>query len=643
MPGETPRPTEEAPAEASPQQEPVSGLPESAPAPEVPAEDPAEKQALMEEANKELQEAYVEQAPVSEPAQELAPKAPASSESAGPASQEQQQVTEPAAEPVVEQQPEPTGTMSEAEKIAFERLDRVGKDNLSPEELEEADKIWDEGGLDRADKLNEIASRIEQRIATGQTQTAEKPEGTSAGKSVPESTPEAQAGSKEEQSQPEKAEPELQPSDKKEQPRPEANQPKSEKPEQKIEDQEKGGEKKGEGARPETSKARETAENQVSLNRLQKQIDKLRAEIENIKTERLRTEVEQLRKEKETLQTESLARELEQLLSERERLAEKVTGKSITEVITEAEKKVGEILGYSTREDYVRALAPVAENSVRATKERIFAEQEFAKLSKSQQKKYGGNPKFFQDQMIERGKKMGLSPDEFYGLLNAGYSPQSIKNKGFFTLRLPFRNFFRSEKRIVLPDGKKAWMRTKDFMAMAKMEGERYKDKIANEARRQLGEKWSDEVKRQTEESLEKTANDLDGAIERTRVAYREARINMLSEYLGGLGKKQLTVAQLRARERMFGQKPGRGRNVENLFDAMANHSGKFKFNGEAGQNSKILRSALGDYGYSDFSPAAARGIFGGSAYERAKKEKGGLLRLFLDALKKITAGFKTK
>jgi len=384
--------------------------------------------------------------------------------------------------------------------------------------------------------------------------------------------------------------------------------------------------RRAEEAKKAEESRRQKAEEQISLNFLQKEID------------RLRKEIEKLRAQKES-STEPFENGLKELLSKRERLAEKVTGKSMAEVMAEAEKKVAQVLGYATREDYVRALSPVQENNVRADKEKDLINKEFSALSEKEQKKYGNNHDLFRQKMEERAKKLGLSQDEIYGLLGAGYKIQDLGKKGFFSLRITFR----SERKITAPNGKKVWMKTKDFMELAKMQGENYKSGIADEARRQTGEKWGNEVRRQTEESLEKTARDLDAATKRMQAVYRERRNNIFSE-LWGLGNGQLSEAQLRARQRAFGQKPKSGKGIDAFLDAMFNGSGKLSgLNGDVKKNSKIFNDGLRDFGYDDFGGQETSDIFSGSGYEQSKKQKGGLLKLFLGVLREMGLAINIK
>lgn len=582
--GETPRLTESSPS-APPPQEPVS-VPESepTPAPEVKPETKADRDVKLEQANKELDQAFQETGEnPPEPAdlfsRETTPEPPKQ---------------EPASQPAVEQQAEPAETMSEADRAASKRIDAI-QNKLSPAEADELNTAWQEGGPNRPDKLNEIASRVEQRIASEENQ--------------PE-----QEGKKPE----EPSESEQKPGEQSE--RPEAKAEKSEqKPEEPPEQDQK----------PETRSPKETAKDSAAFNRLQKQIDSLRRQIEKLQQQKLESEISQLKSENEMLREEVVRRELEQLLSQREVLAEKVTGKNIKEIMAEAERKVAEVLGYSTREDYVAALTPVEERSVKANTEENYINQEWETLSKRQQKKYGNNPDEFRRQMLERGQGAGLSQDETFALLEAGYKPQSIKNKGLFSFRRLLHPF-RSEKRIISSDGKKVWMRSKDFKRMAEMESERYNAVIREQASRQLGEKWGSEVRRQTEEFMEKEANDLERAELRTREAYRNQRIKMFSNYLEGLSKKPRTTRGLKS----FEARVGRDRDLTSFYDQSMNRTGKLSpMNGDARKNAEAMSDFLDDYGV-NVTPSGVRRAFSGGRYERATKKEGGLIALVLDLIK---------
>ena len=398
---------------------------------------------------------------------------------------------------------------------------------------------------------------------------------------------------------------------------------------------------KAEQARQEKEAAEAAKAAEKPKSKKQEAVEKINSEAEEaIALKSLQKEVEKLRAElREKSQAESGESELLRLLSEREKLVEGLTGKSMAERMADAEKAAGKTFGYERRIDYVNALTSLEKINVKAEREISLAQAAFNALPEKERiKKYGKDKDAFNRYSSELEKqraKTGLSSEEFYGLMAAGYKPEKTKNKGFFSFRLSFR----SEKQVVTSDGKKIWMKEKDFKALATQKAGVYENSTTTEAQDRLNTRWNNEVAKQVEASMAETANDFNGAVERAKSGYERTREALLLEFIGSLSEEQLSPAQLKARERIFGQKGKAGKDITSLLAALDSKSGKFaRLNGKG--NDRTWKAGLNDFGFSDFSPSSIRGISSGASYERAKREKGGLTRLFLETLKQVAEGF---
>jgi hypothetical protein len=335
----------------------------------------------------------------------------------------------------------------------------------------------------------------------------------------------------------------------------------------------------------------------IDLHDIQKQLEALRSEMKKIIGEGSKEDIIE--------ETSEANAEMSELLEERQSLAEKVTGKNIAEIMVTAEKRVAETLGdgmYNTREEYVRAHLSREQNVLTIAKETDLLNTEWKNLSESQQKKYGNNFELFRTKTYQKAQKNGFSEDEFYGLMAAGYKPQSLKRKGFLNigrsisnvLTLRLGRFGRSERRIVGPDGKKVWMRTKDFNKMAELEGKKFKNGIANEAQNRLGEQWGAAVKNETEDSLERIANDKNAAIERAKSPFEQGKKAMLVEILSGLSEQLANPSKLKSREKSFGGKMDSEINAWSMFEGIG---GFGDLNGDPRKNARILKDGVSELG----------------------------------------------
>jgi hypothetical protein len=361
------------------------------------------------------------------------------------------------------------------------------------------------------------------------------------------------------------------------------------------------------------------ANDQIELNSAQKLIEKLRLEIE------------QLKKENEFSQLEGLGKELNDLLSKREKLYERVSGKSIGETMADAEKKVAKMFGYEKREDYVRALTEVARININAEKEKNLINKAFTELSeKERQKKYGNSPELYRVEMEKKREKMGLKSEEFYGLLSAGYKPQETKKKGFFYPIPSFRNFFRSERKVTIPpNGKKVWMRTTRFEALAKEAGENYTTNNTKEAQKRLGEQWGNAVGMQAEEDMKERAYNKDGAIEKIKNKCKEERIELVNKFLKDWEELSGNSKKLNSRESKAYEARGvEGEDINSLFKDAKNTEGNL--NGNPENDSKVVSGLLKGYGVVVKSSKIAGKMLKGT---------GGLLKLLISLVTTATLG----
>jgi hypothetical protein len=234
--------------------------------------------------------------------------------------------------------------------------------------------------------------------------------------------------------------------------------------------------------------------------------------------------------------------EKENLVAERNRLAESLTGKTMAERMADAEVATGKNLGYARRMDYVNALTGSERIVAGAEKEKAFLEREFSKLSPKEQQKYGNNFALFQKDLETPMRKMlkdsGLTSEQthdvIYGLLEAGYKPQSIKKRGFF----------RSGREMIGPDNKPIKMKTADFLALIRTQGQKYDIGVSVSAQDRLNARWNNEVAKQVELSLAETSHDQNAVIEKAKEGYQKEIVALFARLFESFGGKTASPAE---------------------------------------------------------------------------------------------------